>query len=113
MDTARYKTRMVAVAWRSFWAVLVERVRVEEYVVIVAIAIATKPTSNKNKNASSLDAALRNERPMASFIERHVRRAKFDQALIDDEHPTPGAHRTRRDATIRSFVRMNQFHFWF
>lgn len=34
---------------------------------------------------------------MASFIERHVRRARmvvqFDQALVDDEHPTPGARR--------------------
>ena len=36
-------------------------------------------------------------RAMASFIERHVRRARmvvqFDQALVDDEHPTPGARR--------------------
>ena len=32
----------------------------------------------------------------SAFIERRVRRARFDQALIDDEHPTPGA--PRRDA---------------
>jgi len=45
---------------------------------------------------------------MASFIERHVRRArmvvKFDQALVDDEHPTPGARRREiaRDERIDS-----------
>ena len=32
----------------------------------------------------------------SAFIERRVRRARFDQALIDDEHPTPGARATRR-----------------
>jgi len=55
---------------------------------------------------------------MASFIERHVRRAKFDQALIDDEHPTPGTRRRdamRRDARslFRSFVRYGQSEFVF
>jgi hypothetical protein len=30
----------------------------------------------------------------SAFIERRVRRARFDQALIDDEHPTPGARAT-------------------
>jgi len=27
----------------------------------------------------------------AAFIERRLRRVKFDQALIDDEHPVAGA----------------------
>ena len=48
--------------------------------------------SNELARASLLDAMF----GASAFIERRVRRARFDQALIDDEHPTPGARATRR-----------------